>query len=273
MVISLDGVLVPPEAARISVLDRGLLYGDGCFEVLRTFGGVARELEAHLDRLFETVVFLKLQTIGRGELTSHVHGALAAAGAGEHRVRVMLTRGPGPLSARTQALGPGHAIVVVEPLPELPPETSLALIDLPLPARRSRGHKLLAYADHVVGRELAQERGAGDGIRLDAWGCVAECATANIFIVTGGALVTPPVDRGILPGIVRARVLGLAPGLGIAAQEAPIALEALYAAEEVFTTSALRGVVPVTRLDGEPRPAGPITQRLAHAYLSGPLGL
>jgi branched-chain amino acid aminotransferase len=264
--VSIDGVVVDAERASISVFDRGLLYGDGCFEVLRTWGGAARDLDAHLDRLFETAAFLQLEAIERSKLTAAVHRTIAVAGPGEHRLRILLTRGPGGLSVRLPALGRGAAIVMVEPLPELPREISLAVVDWPMPRRPTRGHKTLAYLDHVLAHELARERGADDAIRLDAAGYAVEGATCNLFAVLGATVVTPPADAGALPGVVRARVLALCEAAGIRTSVRVLTLRELRSAEEVFVTSSLRGVVPVTRLDATPRPRGPLTDRLARAY-------
>ena len=277
VVISIDGALVAPEQATISVLDRGLLYGDGCFEVLRTWGGAPRELDAHLDRLYETAAVLELAALPRPQLAEAVRAAVraAAAGGGEHRIRIMLTRGPGSLAARPAELGPGRAIVIVEPLPPQPAELSLAAVDWPLPARRGRGHKTLAYLDAVIAHELARAAGADEAIRLVAGdggggggdgGLVAEGATCNLFAVRGGEVATPPVDRGALPGIVRARVLAICARDGIPARERPLPLRELREADEVFATSSLRGVVPVTRLDGAPLARGPVTTQIADAY-------
>ncbi len=272
MIVSIDGVIVPVEAARISVLDRGLLYGDGCFEVLRTWQGRAREIEAHLDRLYATVDFLRLKAASRDAVHGYVDAALAAARAeagGEQRIRIVLTRGPGPLGTPAAELGPGHAIVMIEPLPAQPTSVALAVIDFPLPARAHPGHKLLAYAEHIHARELARAEGADDGIRLDAAGTAAECAMANLFVVQGGIVITPPAQHGVLPGIVRSRVLALCSGeLRIPVREAPLPLTIVRTADELFITSALRGVVGVTRLDGDARIVGPITRRVTQAYAS-----
>jgi branched-chain amino acid aminotransferase len=265
--VSIDGVLVAPERASISVFDRGLLYGDGCFEVLRTWDGVARDLDAHLDRLFATAAFLQLQTIERTKLALAVHQTITAAGPGEHRLRIVLTRGPGGLAARLAELGPGAAIVIAEALPEQPEELALAVVDWPLPRRAGPGHKTLAYLDHVIARELARARGADEAIRLDADGHAIEGATCNLFAVSAGTVTTPPVDTGALPGVVRARVLALCAKARIATVVRPLSLGDVRGADELFVTSALRGVVAVTRLDGEVRPTGPITARLAGAYV------
>lgn len=264
--VSIDGLMVDAERASISVLDRGLLYGDGCFEVLRTWDGVARDLEAHLDRLFETARFLRLAALERPRLTEAVYRTIAAAaGAGEQRIRIMLTRGPGGLNARLAELGPGRAIVIVEPLPPQPSELTLAVVDWPI-AKRATGRKTLAFLDAVLARELARAAGADEAVRLDATGHAVEGATCNLFTVQGGAVSTPPIDRGVLPGIVRARVLALCAREAIATRLRELSLRDLRAAQEIFVTSSLRGVVPVTRIDHVSLARGPVTARIAAAY-------
>lgn len=268
MAVSIDGALVAPQEARISVFDRGLLFGDGCFEVLRTWDGVARDLEAHLDRLYETARWLVLKSIERAKVNEAVYKTIAAAGEGEHRIRIVLTRGEGALGARLGEIGPGRAIVIVEPLPPQPTELSLAVVDWPVPRRDLRGHKTLGYLDSVIARELAQAAGADEAIRLGDDGAVVECAASNLFVVVGGAVSTPPTDRGGLPGIVRGRVLALCAKDGIASRVREMTMRDLRGADEIFVTSSLRGVVPVTRLDGVPLAAGPITGALASAYVA-----
>jgi branched-chain amino acid aminotransferase len=142
----------------------------------------------------------------RERLVEAVRRTLADAGPGEHRIRIILTRGPGPLLARPQSLGPGKAIVIVEPLPAQASEITLAIVDWPLPRRGHPAHKTLAYLDHIIARDLAAAVGADEAVRLGPEGEVLECATANVFAVLGGTVVTP-ILAGILPGVTRARVL------------------------------------------------------------------
>ncbi len=268
LVVSIDGVLVAPEQAVISVFDRGLLYGDGCFEVLRTWDGVPVDLDAHLDRLVETAQWLSLRDVDRGAVGEAVVRAVAHAGPGEHRIRIVLTRGPGSLAARPSELGPGRTIVIIEPLPAQAREVSVAVVDWSLPRRTGHGHKTLAYLDHLVARELARAAGADEAIRLDPDGRPVEGATCNVFAVHGGTVATPLVEGGVLSGIVRARVLALCAQRGIAGGPTALSLAALRAADELFVTSSLRGVVPITRLDGEARAAGPMTAEIGRAYIN-----
>ena len=270
--VSIDGVLLAEDQATISVFDRGLLLGDGLFEVLRTWNGIARDLDAHLSRLRASAEALRLHV--PSEIRQWTLSAIAAAEKvnkvktvpfGEVRARIVVTRGPGAIGARWAELGGGRTIVIVEELPEQPREIALATVDWPLARRREPAHKTLAYLDHVIARELAAAAGADEALRLDADGFVGECATANVFAVSGGVVATPPAE-GALPGIVRARVLALCDELAIEAGVRRFAPAELATADEIFITSSLRGVVPVTRLDGTARAAGPVTARIAEAY-------
>jgi branched-chain amino acid aminotransferase len=247
--------------ARISVVDRGFLYGDGLFEVFPSWA----DIEPHLDRLYGSAAALKLRVIDRAELRAQIDRVRGT----EQRVRVIVTRGPGALGKRLGESGPGHTIVVAEPLGSVATEIAVAVVDWALPRRAGPVHKTLAYLDHLLARELAAEAGADEALRLDADGNVAECATANLFIVRNGRVVTPPLV-GILPGVTRARVLAWCSANGVVAAEETITLGALGAADELFATSAVRGVVPITRLDGSPRPRGAITSQIADAINARP---
>lgn len=272
LAVSIDGQVVEPERAAISVFDRGLLYGDGLFEVLRTWDGALVDLDAHLDRLLASARALQFKTIAPSTLADAVMRTLEAAQRphepDELRVRIAITRGPGPIGARLAQLGTGRTIVIAEPLPPQPSEVALAVVDWPLPQRATCGHKTLAYIDHVIARELAAQSGADEAVRLDGAGWVIEGATSNLFIAVEGRVTTPPIDTGALPGITRSRVLACCAELGIPAGEAPMRVNNLHSADEIFITSALRGVVAVTRVDGGSRAAGPLTAALANAYVS-----
>lgn len=269
LAVSIDGVVCPPEEASISVFDRGLLYGDGCFEVLRTWDSVAVELAAHLDRLYATAAWLQLQLLERTQLEEAVYRTIAAARTHvpvpppishpEWRIRIVVTRGPGGLAQPFADLGRGRAIVIVEPLPPPPAELSLAIVAWPISP--SGSHKTLAFLDPLIARELARAAGADEAVRLDAAGHVVEGSTCNLFIVSRGEVITPRLVPGVLPGITRARVRTLR-----AVIEREVSVAELRAADEVFVTSSLRGIVPVTRIDHAPRAIGPITTELTRSY-------
>ncbi len=250
--------------ATISVLDRGFLYGDGLFEVLRTWRGIAVDLEAHLDRLCASAVVLEL-AIDRAAIAQTVH-ALLSQTTGDQRLRIVVTRGQGGPAMRFAAGTGGHTIIYAEPLLATPREASAAFVDYPLARRAGQGHKTLAYLDHLIAKELAAAAGADEAIRLGPDGDVAEGATSNLFIVNGD-LFTPPLT-GVLPGVTRGHVLACCEQLGLVVKEQRLTLDEFRGATEIFATSAVRGVVAITRLDGVVRSAGigPVTQKLAEAY-------
>ena len=263
MIVSIDGQLVAD--ARISVLDRGFLYGDGLFEVFPSWADV----EPHLDRLYASAAALKMRVVDREDLRVWIDRVRGSEQRAAQRIRVIVTRGPGALGKRLDELGPGRTIIIGEPVGDMPREISVAVVDWPLPRRAGPAHKTLAYLDHALARELAAEAGADEALRLDADGHVAECASANLFIVRNNGVVTPPLV-GILPGVTRARVLAWCRAHGVAAVEESITRDALAAADELFATSAVRGVVAITQLDGSPRPWGPITSQIADAINARP---
>lgn len=252
----------------ISVLDRGFLYGDGVFEVLRTWNTIPVDLDAHLDRMVATGESLRL-AIDRGRVTTAVRTTIAAAGdAADYRIRIIVTRGRGGVGVRFAEVRGGHTIVILEPLPALPVTTTAAFVQWDVPARAA-GYKTLAYVDSLIAKELAAERGAELALRLGPDGGVVEEATSNLFIVKATIVQTPPLTTGILPGITRAHVLACCQQLQIATAERRLTTHEVEDADEIFVTSSVRGVVAVTRLEGQPigdGVVGPITQKLATAY-------
>jgi branched-subunit amino acid aminotransferase/4-amino-4-deoxychorismate lyase len=267
-VIAIDGALVRDEDAKISVLDRGFLYGDGLFEILRTWNRQPIDLDLHLDRLCASAIELHMAA-DRAEITRAVNDVIAAT-EGEQRLRIIVTRGQGGITTRFADVRGGHTIVIGEAL--VPPteevaQASVAVVDYPLAHRTGHAHKTLSYLDHLIAKQLAAEVGADEALRCGPDGSIREGATTNIFILIHGSVVTPPVT-GILPGITRGHVLGCCGELQLAVQERAIARTELAAADEIFITSAVRGIVAVTRLDGRSHGngVGVVTKELARAY-------
>jgi len=266
--ISIDGVVVPEEQAVISVLDRGFLYGDGLFEVLRTWSSFAVDLDAHLDRMAAAGEELKL-VFDRARVKTAVRTTIAAAGDDkDYRIRVIVTRGRGGVGVRFAEVRGGHIIVIVEPLPEVMAKTTTAaFVEWEVPVR-DRGYKTLAYIDHLIAKELAAERGAEEALRLGPDGGVVEGATSNLFIVKDRGVQTPPLSTGILPGITRGHIVACCGELGMKLTERWLTTYEVSDADEIFVTSSVRGVVAVTELDGRTVAdgVGPVTQKLATAY-------
>ncbi len=269
--VFIDGAVVDAADARVPITDRGLHYGDGVFEVLRTARGRAVLLDRHLARLAAGAAAIRLVPPPTAAIADAVARTLDGF-VGDARIKILVTRGDAPLATPLAAAGPARLIVIAAPLVLPAPEVyarGIALVTvarrMPAPDALDPRIKALAYLDRVLALDDARGRGADDAVRLDADGRVAECATANLFAVVGGAVVTPPAIAA-LAGVTRGVVLELAAAAGIAVREHAITPAELAAADEIFVTSAVRGVMPVASLDGVARLPGPVTRLLTERY-------
>lgn len=273
-VVWVDGKIVAESEARVSILDHGFLYGDSVYEAVRTFGGRPFLLDEHMTRLAHSAAGVGIP------VPDHIIAAVDAvlAGAPEERLlRIILTRGVGPLGYALVGDQPPTLIVMSRPVPTYTADQyrdgiTLAVVGVRRNSRQSLDPSLktsnllnvrLAYME-------ARRAGADDAVLLNAQGEVAEASGSNVFAVHGETLWTPPVDAGILEGCTRAFVLGrVAPAAGVAVRQDPMPLEALESADEIFITSTTRSILPVSRLDGcdvgDGR-RGPVTARLMREF-------
>lgn len=248
----LDGAAREGTWAAFDYADRGLTLGDGVFDTLMVLNGRPVFAGAHRARLVGSAAAIGF----RLDATAVEAAVLDLAGRIENGVvRVTATRGSGPRGIRAPA----------EPVPRLfataaPLNPALMFRPLRLATSKVRRnetsptaiHKTLGYLDAVVAMEAAAAAGADDALFLNSAGRVACTTMANLFVIMGGRLTTPPVAEGVLAGIVRAEVLTLAAEAGLTASEAPLGLADLAAADAVFATNSVRLVSPVTALDRAP---------------------
>jgi branched-chain amino acid aminotransferase len=276
--VHVDGNICLPEDAKISVFDRGFLYGDSVYETIGTVRGRLFALSDHLDRLERSAARLGLRLPPRQVIERAILDTVAAAGNAESRVRVMVTRGGGKLDLDPASAGEPSLVVIAGPLGGPTPEmydrgVAVAIVSVTrnLPGAIDPAIKSGNYLNNVLALSEARRRpGVHEAILLSASGSVAEGASSNVFAVEKGEIVTPALSVGILDGVTRGKVLALARGAGLACREVEfLAPDRLRVAEEAFLTSAARGVLPVVEVDGRPlgdgRP-GPVTRRMMELY-------
>jgi branched-chain amino acid aminotransferase len=286
-IVLINGQAVDPDHARISVYDRGFLYGDSVFETIRTYGGVPYALDEHLQRLARSAerVLITLPA-ALAVIAQEVTRGIDLAGNPESYVRVMVTRGTGPMGLDPDLAESPSRVVFVEPL-AAPPRASyqdgigVALVRSarPADATAAAGAKVANYLSSLLALGEAKRAGASEVLFVDGKGHVIEGASSNVFVVRAGRLITPPEESGILPGITRAHLIAAAHAIGIAAEAKDIAEADLFAADEAFVSSSIREVLPVVRVDGRVIGAGvpgSVTRRIhevfrARAGVSGPL--
>ena len=273
----IDGVLQPAQEARVSVFDRGFLYGDSAFEVMRTYDRRPFREAAHLARLRRSCerLLIALRQSDQ-QLSEIVASTITASGLPECYVRVMVTRGVGPMNIDLAQATTPSVLVFALPLTPLAASVYASGIAVGL-SRASRatdgtravGAKTSNYLGSVMALHEVKQRGAQEALILGPSGEVIEGATSNVFVVRAGELITPPIDAGILAGITRQTVLELAAEQALPVRETQLHPSDLYQADEVFITSTVREVVPVVRVDdkliGDGKP-GPISARVLAAY-------
>lgn len=255
-IASIDGHIVAPEDAKVSVYDRGFLYGDSVFETVRTYGGHPFALDEHMRRLERSAERVGIpMPIDREAFAAEVERAIAAAGNPESYARATLTRGGGPLGLDpSQAVAPLR-VILVEPLKLLPAEMyrdGVAVITYRTERAGDAAHgaKVGNYLASVLALKAARAANAHEALIVDTHGRVLEGTTSNLFLIKGDALITPPEEAGILPGITRAHVLDLAAGVGLHVDLRTLVPADVTSADEVFISSSLREILPVVRVDG-----------------------
>lgn len=269
-----NGLPADPDAPALSVSDRGFTLADGCFETMRCYRGVIFCLDAHMERLAATAVRMGIPVPPHLEQTVADAARALRTTRADASVRLTMSRGAGAGVAAPPGVVP-TTVLLIGRLPAVPATLATTGLTVRIASGRrnehapSAGLKTLSYTDTVLALTEARARGAGDALFLDTAGHLCEGTSSNLFLVTGGIVRTPPRSCGILPGITRQAVLGILESLGIPAEEVPIWPEELNDADEVFLTSSLREIAPVTRSDeravGSGRP-GPLTGRIRDAY-------
>jgi branched-chain amino acid aminotransferase len=277
--ISINGSLVAKEDAKVSVYDHGLLYGDGVFEGLRSYGGKVFRLDAHVDRLWDSAKAIWLEIpISKDEMCRQINETLAANKISDGYIRVVVTRGAGTLGLDPNRTSDPQVIVIADTITLYPDEfyeNGLEIVTVSVsrnhPAALNPRIKSLNYLNNILAKIEGLKAGCVEALMLNHKGEVAECTGDNIFLVRKGVVSTPPVDAGILEGITRDAVIELAQAAKIEVQERPLTKHDVYIADECFLTGTAAEVIPVVQVDartiGDGRP-GPVTRDLRERFFA-----
>ena len=275
--VSVNGRISTAADAVVPVFDHGFLYGEGVYETLRTYHRLPFLYERHASRLRNSAALMALPVpFSDDELLKAMNDTVSAhgsrAGIGEAYIRVLLTRGVGELTYNPAATPVPTTVIIVKPFPEPAARTfgegiKVSLVDV----RRNHPMALnpMIKSNNLLNNALAMQQalrnGAEEALMCNQAGELVECSQSNFFVVRRGALLTPPLSAGLLPGITRAFVMELAAELAIPASESRLTPEDLQTADEAFITGTTREVTPVVRVDalaigtGQP---GPISRKL-----------
>jgi branched-chain amino acid aminotransferase len=263
-----DGRIVMPEEAHVSIADRGLLLGDGLFETMAVHNAQVFDLDAHLERLASGLGVLGFaRAVDLPKLRAGIARYIAAEEASRAVLRVTVTRGAGPRGLTPPEVPRPRIFMTLSPMPPAC-ETPLSL-HIATATRRNEHSalsriKALPYLDNVLALSEARAHGADEALLLNTRGTIACATVANVFVIREGRLETPPVCDGALPGTMRALVLCLAKGAGLAPVENSLHVKDLAEADEVLLTNSISRVMEANDCNGLPlgRQAGAAVDRL-----------
>ncbi|MGH7252405.1 MAG: D-amino-acid transaminase, partial [Nitrospiraceae bacterium] len=270
----LNGRFMPLEETQVPVEDRGFQFGDGVYEVIRTYHGRPFQLDAHLARLERSAKGIELRVpFQTREWQGYVGEGIRRGGYAESKVYIQLTRGVAPRDHLFPAAARPTAVMTIREMQPLNPALRSAGVAAVTVEDLRWGRcdiKSVNLLPNVMARQRAKEGGAFEAIFVRG-GEVTEGTVSNVMLVRGGVLITEPAGARILSGVTRAIVLALARKEGVSVQERAVGLDELRGADEVFLTGTTVEILPVVRLDGAPvgtgKP-GALTARL-YAYFQG----
>ncbi len=276
--IWLNGELVCADEARISVFDHAVLYGDGCFEGIRAYGGRVFKLASHLDRMYASAAKLRLTPpYPKDEIARAIRETLAGNDLADAYIRLVFTRGVGTLGLHPFRCPKATAFVIADAIELYPPELYENGMEVIVATRRripieslDPAIKSLNYLNNILAKIEAIDADVLEAIMLNVDGQVSECTGDNIFVVADGVVVTPSACAGILHGVTRRFVMEeLAPALGHAVEERSLTVDEILGADEVFLTGTAAEIIGVIRIDGRTigsGAVGPVTRSLTAEF-------
>jgi 4-amino-4-deoxychorismate lyase len=256
--------LVGPGEPVVRADDEALLRGRAAFETLRVYGGSPFRLEAHVDRLEASAESIGLPAVERGEIEELAAAVLSAADDSDTVLRLVWTAGPSE--------GPPTGLALLSAVPEWIAEARArgaravsllgvrAVVPWLLP-----GVKSTSYAVNMAAEAEAKRRDADEAIFVDPDDYVLEGTVTNVWWRSDETLFTPALDLGILAGVTRATLFELAPSCGYEVKEGAFLLDDVLGADEVFTSSSVREVMPLVEVDGVAVGRGPAADALQEA--------
>ncbi len=266
----LNGEFMPLAEARIPVLDRGFILGDGVYEVIPAYGRVLFRRDEHLARLAYSLRSIRLANPHAAPAWTKLLGAVVDRNPWDDQgVYLQVTRGVAPRSHEFPKPPVAPTVfIMANPLKTPPPETrerGVAVVTREDFRWRRCDIKSVSLLANVLLRQEAEDAGAAETV-LVRDGNVTEASASNVYVVKNGVIACPPKDHLILPGITYDLVLELARAAGLPVEVRPVPAAELFAADEVWLSSSTREVQPVTRVDGKPVGTGQPGARFAHMY-------
>ncbi len=279
--IYVNGRITGDQDAVIPVLDHGFLYGEGVYEVMRTYNRKPFLYPLHMARMRNSAAMINLDIpFGDDDLLSRIGDTAHAFYAGqgdagqgmEMYIRVLVTRGVGPMTYDPASCPVPTLVIIIKPQVDPPAEAfakGVKVILVPVVRNHPFSINPLIKSNNLLNNALASQyamrQGGFEAIMRNFRSEISECAQSNLFIVKNGLVLTPPIDAGLLAGITRAFVFEIGTACGVSVRERTLEDQDLFTADEMFLTSTTREIVPIVTVNdsriGSGVP-GPIAHRL-----------
>lgn len=274
--IYLNNKLVPRDKALISVFDHGFLYGDGIYETLRAYNGVAFKFDEHIERLYRSAGMIGLKIpMSSADIKNAVYKTIKANKFKEAFIRINISRGVGPIGLDPRLCPEPTFVIICNPFKDYPEQyyekgVKVVIVNVRRNFKNALNPmiKSLNFLNNVLANIEGMKEDAHEAIMLNYKGYIAEGTTSNIFFIKNKTLFTPELEVGILDGITRRIILNLADEAGMKLSEGRFIPDDVYDADEVFISSTTREIMPVTTIDDIKigSKTGRITKALLAAY-------
>jgi len=276
MVVYLNGRFIEDKDAKVSIMDRGFLYGDGVFETLRAYKGFIFKLESHIERLFKGIIYLDIKKIEitYDTLKKILYKLLVINNLNfsDAYIRITITRGIGEGRILSKGYFKPTILIVTTPYKKPPEKFYKNGVKLTIAKRcnwrlsEDADIKYISFLNNILAKMEAEDD-SYECIMLNKEGFLTEGTVSNLFFVKNGVIYTPSRDTGILDGITRQTIIDIAKREGIKVLEGYFRIEELIKAEEVFITNTLIEVMPVSRIGEIWFNLGKMSKQLRELYI------
>ncbi len=250
--VYLNGEYLPLNEAKISVLDRGFIFGDGVYEVIPAYGSKALRFEHHMQRLQNSLDAVRITNpLSNAQWQEIIDKLIAETGPQDQSIYLHITRGVASRDHRFPDDSKPTVFVMSNILPAVEPEllkTGISAVTLDDIRWQYCNIKAIALLPNILLRQQAVDKGTAEAILIRN-GSMTEGAASNVFIVSGGIIKTPPKDQQVLPGITRDLIVELAKTHNMPIEEISISEKEFLAAEEIWLTSSTKEILPVTQIN------------------------
>lgn len=257
--VAINGEVFKPQDAKISVFDRGFLFGDAIYEVTRSYNRIFFQIEPHIERLYKSA-----QSIGmdlgktQAQMIEHIYNIYKKVDCDDVYMRIQVSRGDGPIGMSPTLVERPNEVIIIYPFVQIDKKYYEEGAKIYVTDRLRNTKKALDpniksgnYLNNVLAYSEGEKVGAMETFMVNSQGFITEGTTSNIFMIKGNTLITPPRSFDILVGITRGIVIELAQNLGYQVEEKGFDLAALQGADEVFLTSSTREIVPIREVNGK----------------------